>query len=622
MRRITPVLLIAALALGGCAAEEEPAAGAPAVLGFSTEQITVGETLGVYGRGLIGEDGEVAARLHFDGRFETDQGVEPVSLTVLPIADGQITLGGSEYDALRIGRFGPFNNPFSVNDRPGVFIGKVRVTRVGTDGAVTESGGEKVLRLEVGASLLIDELQPIDADCGAPAPRGLGGVPYRMTVRPVGLKAVRFVYELARINGNPGAERIEHSYDAPVGVDTLGVDELVAFNPVPEFEQFYVSTIRVTAYDAEGNTVETALPFSIHRPIEVTYDGKREVAERYEPVPVSGCIPGSVNSRVSYAEQRSETRQQSVSVTLSRSWSTSTGRTDSESLREGISVGESRSRSLSSSEREEENLRESYGVSYTDSESNNVSFSETDGESWSWNMRQGESETEYNERMNSLYGDVSGSVTVGAEAEGSVPGFAKVSGSVSTSVGARVGGSTGWTNGASQTSSSDRGFSAGGSSSESRSYGSTVSDSRSRSVNGAYALGRGSERSVSDREALENTRTWDLSEGSSVSNVVREGLDEAQRLTLVESTTESTLTSFSSTIPRNQYGIFYRQTTRLVRRAEVRSYNLCGLARHMGELQFNEFQWAPNLALGESCDGQPPASTLPAAACYIEPCGG
>ena len=224
--------------------------------------------------------------------------------------------------------------------------------------------------------------------------------------------------------------------------------------------------------------------------------------------------------------------------------------------------------------------------------------------------------------MNSLYGSVSGEVTVGAEAEGSVPGFAKVSGSVSTSVGATVGGSTGWSNGASQTSSSERGYSMGGSSSQSRSFGSTTTEGRSRSVNGAYALGRGSERSVVDSESLDNTRTWDMSESTSVNNTVREGLQEAQDLTLVKSTTDSTLTAFSSTIPRNQVGIFYRQTTRWVRRAEVRSYNMCGLARHMGELQFNEFTWAPDLAIGRDCDSSVPESGLPPAVCFIEPCGG
>ena len=59
-----------------------------------------------------------------------------------------------------------------------------------------------------------------------------------------------------------------------------------------------------------------------------------------------------------------------------------------------------------------------------------------------------------------------------------------------------------------------------------------------------------------------------------------------------------------------------------MKRAEVRSYNLCGLASHMGELQFNEWTWAPELAIGDSCEVVPPPPTLPAARCFIPPCGG
>ena len=70
-------------------------------------------------------------------------------------------------------------------------------------------------------------------------------------------------------------------------------------------------------------------------------------------------------------------------------------------------------------------------------------------------------------------------------------------------------------------------------------------------------------------------------------------------------------------------GMFFRQTTRLVKRAEVRAYNKCGLAEQIGELQFNEWEWAPALGLADSCDegenGLLPVD-LPRAECRIEPC--
>ena len=73
--------------------------------------------------------------------------------------------------------------------------------------------------------------------------------------------------------------------------------------------QFYVTDIRVIATDDSGRSVETAIPLTVHRPIEVRFTGEQEVAQIYEPEPVSGCIPGSIGAEVSYEETRTETRQ-------------------------------------------------------------------------------------------------------------------------------------------------------------------------------------------------------------------------------------------------------------------------------------------------------------------------
>lgn len=88
----------------------------------------------------------------------------------------------------------------------------------------------------------------------------------------------------------------------------------------------------------------------------------------------------------------------------------------------------------------------------------------------------------------------------------------------------------------------------------------------------------------------------------------------------MESSSHSTLTSYSSVIPTGRFGVFYRQTTRLVRRAEVFTYDLCGVIEKQGEMTFNEWTWAPELAIGSECGATLPPSTLPAAACFIEPC--
>ncbi|MEE2644403.1 MAG: hypothetical protein VYD19_05670, partial [Myxococcota bacterium] len=176
------------------------------------------------------------------------------------------------------------------------------------------------------------------------------------------------------------------------------------------------------------------------------------------------------------------------------------------------------------------------------------------------------------------------------------------------------------TEGASVSVSEERGYSMGGNSSSERNFGSTTSESRSQSLSGGYALGSSRGSTVSDSSSLSNTRTWNLSQGESSSTVVSEGQSVAEALTLSDSSSSSSTQSYTGFIPQGRFGIFYRQTTRWVRRAEVRSYDLCGVAQHVGELQFNEYTWAPDLAIGDSCDELPPPAKLPAAACLIPPC--
>jgi hypothetical protein len=158
-----------------------------------------------------------------------------------------------------------------------------------------------------------------------------------------------------------------------------------------------------------------------------------------------------------------------------------------------------------------------------------------------------------------------------------------------------------------------------GESSETSSFGSATNETRGESLSGAYSLTNRRTRSYQDETAREESRTWDLSEGVSEREVATEGQTTAEERTWVESSSDETVQAVKGRIPRTSAGMFYRQTTRYVRRAEVRAYNLCGLARHAGELQFNEWRWAAELALGESCETQP-VSRLAPAACIIQPC--
>ncbi len=189
-------------------------------------------------------------------------------------------------------------------------------------------------------------------------------------------------------------------------------------------------------------------------------------------------------------------------------------------------------------------------------------------------------------------------------------------------MGVRAGGSVAGTNGQSQTNSNSRGFNMGGSRSETQSFGSAHTDTESGNLSGSFKLSNSRTSTYSDTTTRDQSRTWGFDQGLSQSEVVSEGQTAAEEATWVESSSDQSVQSFSGRIPRSQVGIFYRQTTRWVRRAEVRAYNLCGLSRHLGELQFNEWTWAPDLALGESCEDRPPPSQLEPATCFVEPCGG
>jgi hypothetical protein len=325
---------------------------------------------------------------------------------------------------------------------------------------------------------------------------------------------------------------------------------------------------------------------------------------------------------VSYQENTTEERQQSVSVTVSTSFTEQIGQSTTQGWEEGIATGESVSHTLGGAEWEGETASEAWNVDYEHSEANSVGFSTSDGESWGWDMSQGQDFTSYIEGMNSAFAEGSLSATVGAKAEGSIPGFASVTGSVETTAGVTAGARTSATNGNRQGFSTQRGFSAGGTHDESRSFGSTTAESRSESIGGSYTLGRTRERSHEDTESRERSRTYNLGGSVTVDDAVTTGISEAEEQTWVETSSNTVGIGFSAVIPRGRYGIFYRQTTRWVRRAEVRAYDLCGLANHLGELQFNEWTWAPDLAIAADCGSEPPPPNLPPAHCFVDPCGG
>lgn len=116
-------------------------------------------------------------------------------------------------------------------------------------------------------------------------------------------------------------------------------------------------------------------------------------------------------------------------------------------------------------------------------------------------------------------------------------------------------------------------------------------------------------------EGLEETRA--TTETAQESQTVGQGRGE--NFSWRVSSADSVAKGFSGTIIPGTFGVFYRQTTRLLRRAAVVSYNMCGAAKVVGELDFFDYAWSPDLALGQSCPPLPEPN-LPEAFCRVEPC--
>lgn len=436
----------------------------------------------------------------------------------------------------------------------------------------------------------------------------------KLNINTYRLAATKITYT---INTPYTSYNIIHQFNSPVDNDWL---DNIIFDNVPVGISSYIASVSIVAEDGEGNIAENVLPFRVVRPIEIKHFGEYELAETYIPVPVTGCIPGSVGNNVQYSESESETKQNSVSLTFNKNWSDSNSLTENIGRSEGISVNETESTVYSSSLSRSETNGESYSNSFSNGESSNISFNTSDGENWSWDINESQTQGSSNSNTNNNNTSVSGSVTTGFSGEGSLPLLAKASGKVEVSAGV----SRGWGNSDSETTSesnsNSRGFSSGGTVQNGRSYGSVQNDSRSHSLSGSYVLSSSTSNSITESSGLSSGRVWNMSESIASGKTVTSGNSESLAETIVTSSSSSTTFSYSAYIPRGRYGIFYRQTSRYVKLSEVVTYDLNGFPQHSGFVSMNTWAWAPELSIGEDCNNMPEPN-LPQATCHIPPCG-
>ncbi len=410
--------------------------------------------------------------------------------------------------------------------------------------------------------------------------------------------------------------KYENVFDSPVNEDWL---DNIKFKKVPEDISSYIVNVEIKALNFDNELVETSIPIKVVRPMEVKHFGQYELAQIYEPVPVTGCIPGSVGNTVSYSESNSETRQNSVSISLNKNWVNSKSVNVTNTNSEGLNVGETQGTVNSSSLSQSETQSEGFSSTNSEAEGNNISFGTTDGENWSWNMNETESNQNSTSQSNQENTSINGSTTVGASGEGSLPFLAKASGKVEVSAGIQ----RGWGNSNSETNtnsnSNSRGYSTGNSSQNSRTYGSVYNEARSHSLTGTYVLSSNTNNTISESSSLSSNRIWNMSSSLSNGETVSEANGENITETIVSSSTSSTTFSYNGYIPRGRFGTFYRQTSRYVKLSEIISYNIDGRPSHAGFIMMNTWSWAPGLTIANSCE-EARETSLPHSSCLISPC--
>jgi hypothetical protein len=117
------------------------------------------------------------------------------------------------------------------------------------------------------------------------------------------------------------------------------------------------------------------------------------------------------------------------------------------------------------------------------------------------------------------------------------------------------------------------------------------------------------DQSITDTEswAFSNTQGYNLSMGGSDFWTV--------------SSSQSTIVSFQGEILPGQYGVFYRQSTRMALPGAVIAYNRCGIPEHVADANFYDYTWSVDLGTGSDCPPLP-ETDLPPAECFIAPCSG
>jgi hypothetical protein len=314
---------------------------------------------------------------------------------------------------------------------------------------------------------------------------------------------------------------------------------------------------------------------------------------------------------VTYSESTSETRTRQIQREVSRGWETSYGMQHMETWGTSATEGEQATRSqmvtMSDATTVGMDTTESEMFSRTDgrTRTTNVDFSATDSEAYGWRVE--------NETVEDFTREAGGMVTAGGEA--GIPLVAN--GSVSVTAMGRVG----WVDGTRMREGRDGNTGR----SETTGFGESegLSEAETRAYSRANGYHWGLTQTYAEANGYSHSTSWSqtnsFGESLTQSMTVTERLGVSESELLSVSTTESETLSVSGTVFADLYGVWYRQTARLIRFGSVVAYDLCGNGSQVGEIGLDDWTWAPNLAIGAEC---PPSTDLPAPDCRIPPCAG
>jgi hypothetical protein len=607
----------------GCASGElhgAPTTVEPRIDSLSTTRLAVGDRLELFGSGLP-DRGEGWVDVRFRGELRTADGSSHA-------ADFTVPLAVDEPGIVVWESFGAYRIPFGDGIQTGTFLGEITATSRYFDGSYTESADRGLLvQLEIEPSIVVRDFRAMGdgwyADCAEPTTTAIHGVAYGMRVRAVGFRPVRTEFVLSPGFVIDGVATTDVTRFTQVGDDP---EQAILVRPavVPDYVDGFLASVSVRMFDEGGGVHELEYPVAVRRPIEVVWNTRMEVAELLPPEPVSGCIAGGEASVVTeYSESRSETRTRGWQRAMSRNWTTTLGEQHGEtygsSLTEGVTDTTGTTVTMTDATSSGGSVTDTDTFTRTDGRMGTTSVNFTEGESDTvgWSVGRGHTDSTSNE----IGVGVSGEVSVGVSGEAStgiLPG-GKVGGSVEGSVGVEGSYRRGW--GSSDTET----VGAMGSSTDSSSVSvgrtegtmSSQSESRSRAVGSTWQRSQSYAEANSFSRALSSQSSRSYQQSVQQSRTVAEGLGTTETELYSVSTTEATSLRTQSWVWAGQYGVWYRQTTRLVRRGVVVTYDLCGNSAEAGEVRIDDWRWAPDLAVGASC---PPPSNLPPAECRIEPC--